>query len=71
MSCQSSEEIHRLPAILFRTPTQVNAQGLLRLPRALYGGKFIRPQQILEAGVGGRFYSFGGDAFVPSTCART
>ncbi len=25
-----------------RTPTQVNAKDLLRLPRALYGGNFIR-----------------------------
>ncbi len=31
-----------LPAILDRTPTQVNAKALLRLPRVLYGGKFIR-----------------------------
>ncbi len=38
------------PAIL--TATQVNAKGLLRLPRGLYGGEVHPPQEVLEAGVG-------------------
>jgi len=31
-----------LAVILGPTPTQVNAKSLLRLPRVLYGGEFVR-----------------------------